>query len=159
ERAEERLAGDDVDVDARLMVVPVLVLERALRALVLRHVVLERRQLRLELAVARLLVVHRVPSFRRLGGGGGRGVLSPELLPARIAAAAASVRLVPERILLVIALVVLFGRPELAGADDLGDDRLVEALRILDLLLRRLGQPLLVRVGSEDGRAVLRTVI
>src|SRR5882762_2016939 len=78
ERAEERLAGHDVHVDPRLMVVPVLVVERRLGGLVLGHLVLPRRQRAAQLGVAWLPEVHRVPSFRatlgaRAPGGGAQG--------------------------------------------------------------------------------------
>src|SRR5262245_33436195 len=61
ERAEEGLAGDDVDVDPGLVVVPELVAERRLGRLALRHLVLLGGELRSQLEVARLPVVcHRV---------------------------------------------------------------------------------------------------
>ena len=54
ERAEERLAGRDVDVDPRLVVVPELVPERRFGRVVLRHFELQRRQLLLQLRHGRL---------------------------------------------------------------------------------------------------------
>jgi len=63
ERREQRLARDYVDVDAGLVVVPVLVVERSLGAFALRHVVLQRREARRELFVGGLLVVHESISF------------------------------------------------------------------------------------------------
>src|ERR1041385_8613929 len=44
EGAEERLARDDVHVDPGLVVVPVLVVERPLGGITLRHLVLQRRE-------------------------------------------------------------------------------------------------------------------
>src|SRR5690606_19973368 len=44
ERGEQRLARDDVDVDAGLVVVPVFVVERPLGAALLRDVVLQGRE-------------------------------------------------------------------------------------------------------------------
>lgn len=43
--AEQHFAGDDVDVDPILVIVPVLVMERRLSSLVLRDVILERGKL------------------------------------------------------------------------------------------------------------------
>src|SRR5579884_157985 len=57
EGAEQRLARDDVYVDARLVVVPVRVLKRPLRGVVLRHLVLQGREGVLELVVRRLLEI------------------------------------------------------------------------------------------------------
>src|SRR5207302_9542314 len=55
ERAEQRLAGHDVDVDPLLVVVPELVVERRLGALVLRDGILFGRQKLLQLRVGGLL--------------------------------------------------------------------------------------------------------
>ena len=55
QRREERLAGDDVHVDPRLVVVPVLVGEGALGPRFLGHIVLEGRQLLSQLRVGWLL--------------------------------------------------------------------------------------------------------
>jgi len=43
-RAEERLAGGDLHIDPFLVIIPVLILERRLGALLPGHVVLDRRQ-------------------------------------------------------------------------------------------------------------------
>src|SRR3569623_1143982 len=53
-RAEQRLAGDDVDVDPRRVVLEVRVVERRLGAAVLGDLVLHQRQLLLELRIGRL---------------------------------------------------------------------------------------------------------
>src|SRR3989454_472900 len=66
ERAEQRLSGDDVHVDAGPVIVPVLVRESPLCPLVLRHVVLQRRERASQLGVAQFLEVHRIPSLRVL---------------------------------------------------------------------------------------------
>ena len=50
ERAEQRLAADDVDVQAGLVVVPKFVAEGRLGGVVLRHFVLERAELRAQLS-------------------------------------------------------------------------------------------------------------
>src|SRR6266498_3490672 len=66
ERREERLARDDIQIDARPVVVPVFVREGALGPLLLRDVVLEGRQLLAELGVRRFLeVAVPAPRFRR----------------------------------------------------------------------------------------------
>src|SRR5688572_28806663 len=69
-RGEERLARHHVDVDALLLVVPVLVAERRLRPLVLSDVVLHPRELRAKLLVAGLL--EHPPLLSRRGGTVGR---------------------------------------------------------------------------------------
>src|SRR5712692_349309 len=75
ERAEERLAGDDVDVDAGPVVVPVLVAEGRLRALVLGHPVLHGGERLLQRGIIGLLEGHGIPSFllRLLRAGSERG--------------------------------------------------------------------------------------
>src|SRR5581483_10878025 len=62
ERAEQWLAGDDVDVDAGLMIVPVLVPERRLGAIVLGDLELHGSELLLQLGLCRFLVVHPTSS-------------------------------------------------------------------------------------------------
>ena len=58
-RAEERLAGGDVDVEAGLVVVPELVVERRLGGVVLRDLVLQRREPLAKLGVGRLFELAR----------------------------------------------------------------------------------------------------
>src|SRR5687767_5175776 len=67
--AEERLAGNDVDIDPGFVVVPVDVPERSLRLFFLRDRILEGCELPLDLAVARLHV--NLPRGRGGGGSGG----------------------------------------------------------------------------------------
>src|SRR2546425_2487984 len=64
ERAEQRLAGHDVYVDPRLMVVPVLIMEWRLGGGVLGYLVLSRRERAAQFRFGRLLEVHWVPPFR-----------------------------------------------------------------------------------------------
>jgi hypothetical protein len=78
-RAEEGLAADHVDVDPCLVVVPVLVAEGGLGALVLGHLVLHVGQPLAQDVVARLRVLAvgvgalPVHGLLLLGGGGDRG--------------------------------------------------------------------------------------
>src|SRR5439155_14443009 len=74
ERAEERLAGGDVDVDARLLAVPEGVVERRLGGLVLGHLVLLLGERLVELRVAGLGIgLHGLVSGRtRLASDDGR---------------------------------------------------------------------------------------
>src|SRR2546426_6206779 len=65
ERGEERLAGHDVHVEPGAMVVPVLVVKRRLRRVVLGDVVLQRRERLPQLRVTRLPEFHRGPSLSR----------------------------------------------------------------------------------------------
>src|SRR5207245_10627785 len=67
ERAEQRLPGPHVHVDAGPMVVPVLVVERWLRRLALGHLVLSLSRRQPERAVARVAVVDAGPYGRRRG--------------------------------------------------------------------------------------------
>src|SRR5437868_5714212 len=52
ERAEKRLAGNDVHVDPGLLIVPVLVTERSFRGVALSDVVLSRREDFLQVRIA-----------------------------------------------------------------------------------------------------------
>src|SRR3989442_5277817 len=86
ERAEQRLAGHDVHVDPRLMVVPVLIMEWRLGGGVLGYLVLSRRERAAQFRFGRLLEVHWVPPFRfalgarALGGASdGEGGGGPQL--------------------------------------------------------------------------------
>src|SRR5262249_23033681 len=93
----------------------------------------------------------RDASVRR---GGAPDVGEPLIAPAGVA-----VEPVPDPILLGVVLVVLLGRPELSGRNDLGHDRPGHLERLRDRLLRRLGEPLLCVVVVEDGGAVLIAVV
>src|SRR3989454_12496616 len=65
ERGEERLAGHDIHVEPGAMVIPVLVVKRRLRRVVLGDVVLQRRERLPPLRVAPLPGFHRGPSLSR----------------------------------------------------------------------------------------------
>ncbi len=56
-----------------------------------------------------------------------RLTFAPQLIEPLVAAAPVPVELVPDRVLHVVVLVVVFCRPELTGLDDLCHDRLVKA--------------------------------
>src|SRR5205814_10329931 len=64
------------------------------------------------------------------------GLCAPQLVQPRIPAAAGAVVLVAQRVLQVVVLVVGLGGVERPGRDDLGDDRILERLALLE---RRLG--------------------
>src|SRR2546428_9653138 len=158
ERAEDRLARDDVDVDAGPVVVPVFVVEGRLGAFLLRHLVLHGVERFPERGIVGLLEGHGIPSFRwhalRLRR---RRLVAPQLLQPRVAAAVPAIELVAHGILLVVALVVLLGRVERGRRHDLGRDRAPEALR--EALLRLLRQAALRVVVVEDRGAVLVAVV
>ena len=59
-------------------------------------------------------------------------VTTPKLTQSSVAAAAVSVELILERVLLIEILVVVLSREERRGADDLGLDRLAEPLRLFE---------------------------
>src|SRR5262245_9415013 len=86
--------------------------------------------------------------MRRRGG-------SPELLEPPVPPAGGAVEAVADRVLPIVVLVVLLGRIERRRGDDLGDDRLLEGLRALELGARGLGRAPLGLVGDENGAAVL----
>src|ERR1017187_8226987 len=87
------------------------------------------------------------------------GRVAPELLQARIPPAARAVEGIADRILLVVALVVVLGLPEGPGLQDLGDDRTLQDAGRLEGSLRGLGRLPLRVVGDEDRGAVLRAVV
>ena len=62
--------------------------------------------------------------------------IAPKLLQAAVATATEPVPLVPERVVQVVVLVIVLGRPEHGGLGDLGDDRQGEAVRLVDAPLR-----------------------
>ena len=140
------------------MVVPVLVLERPFRGLVLRDLILHWRQLLLELGISGLLEVHWAPSFGAdLAHVRAAGVLPPDLLQASVAPASEPVRLIADGVLAVIMLVILLGRIKLARGHDHGRDRLLEPA--LQRAFGLLGQSALRRVAVKDGCVVLRSEV
>src|SRR5436309_3119107 len=158
ERAEDRLARDDVDVDAGPVVVPVLVLKGRLGTLVLRHLVLHGGERLRERRIVGLLEGHGIPSFPRHGLRlRRRRLVAPELLQARVAAAVPAIELVAHGILLVVALMVLLGRVERGRRHDLGRDRAAEALG--ETLLRLLRETALRVVVVEDRGSILVAVV
>src|SRR6266446_3562015 len=62
------------------------------------------------------------------------GRSAPQLLEALVAATVPSVIFVPDRILLVVFLVILLRRVELGGGGDLGHDGVREALGVIEAL-------------------------
>src|SRR5205814_9052695 len=103
-RAEQRLSGHHVHVDARSVVVPVLVVERRLRRLVLGHLVLYLGQRPPQLGVAWLGVVHARAYLRRRGFG------APYFPQAPAAAARHPIHAVPPRTAAIAVLVLGFRR-------------------------------------------------
>src|SRR6266496_4914273 len=91
-----------------------------------------------------------MPSSRRV---------PPQLFQAGIAATSLTVRLIAYRALLVEVLVILLGRIERRGRDDLRHDSPLEARHLFDPPLRLLGGFPLRLVLVEDRRAVLRAVV
>src|SRR4029077_2657493 len=73
ERAKQRLTGHDIHIDPRLVVVPVLVVERRLGGRVLGHLILPRCERAAQVGVARLPELHRIPSFRAALGARAAG--------------------------------------------------------------------------------------
>src|SRR5262249_13463148 len=168
ERAEQRLAGDDIDVNAGVLVVPVLVVKRRLGTLLLRHLELRRRQVLAELRLTWLLVVHLIPSFPlpRRWSGLGCGVRvrgcrrrTPQLRQALVAATVPSIVLVTHRILLVVFLMILLGGIELRGGDDLGYNRTIKPFRRIETLLRRFRRLALGFVVVEDRGTILVAMV
>src|SRR2546427_12396987 len=71
-----------------------------------------------------------------------------------VAATAGAIHPIADRILLGVVLVVLLGRIERAGGQDLRGDIGGEAVQ--DLLPRRAGSPALLRTANEDRGGVVR---
>src|SRR5215203_5478277 len=91
----------------------------------------------------------RTEAMRECGIG-----LPPQLLKARVAAAAPAVIGVFGRVLEVVVLVVVLGDPEVRGRLDRDHDRLLEAAGGGKRRLRGLGQAALLLVMDEDRRPV-----
>jgi hypothetical protein len=72
------------------------------------------------------------------------GRISPQLLEAPVTTAPVAIIPVTNRVFLVAVLVVLLGRIELARLGNLGNDRLLEGLELLQRLLRLQGQQALL---------------
>src|SRR5207248_426081 len=151
ERAEQRLPRYHVHVDAGPVVVPVLVVERRLRRFVLSHLVLQRGQGLPQLDVARLGVVHARSCLRRRGFG------APYFPQAPVTPARHAIHPVPDRILTVIVLVIVFGGVERRRRLDRGSDGPHEAP--LERAPRGGRHAVLHGVAIEDRRVVLWAVI
>src|SRR3990172_4530597 len=82
---------------------------------------------------------------------------APQLLQAGVPTASGAVELVPERVLLVIVLVVLLGRPEFRRGGDLRDDLFLERFVPFEFPQRLVDQATLFLVVIEDGGTVLRS--
>ena len=157
DRGEERFAGDHVHVDARRLEIVVRVVEWALGAVLLRHLVLDRRQLLAELSVARLLKVGiRAASAVGCRGGLAAGLVAPDLLQARVAAAAFAVARVAGGAFQPEVLVVVLGGVERGEGQDGRHHGLVEAR--VDRVHRGAGGGELAGRG-EDGGAVGRALV
>src|SRR2546426_12845011 len=86
-----------------------------------------------------------------------RRLRAPDFLEPPVATAAPAVRLVADRILAVVVLVILLRRVEPARGRDRRDDRLLEAR--LEAALRGVGRPVLRRIAVEHGGVILRPVV
>src|SRR6478752_8946299 len=82
-------------------------------------------------------------------------LLAPEFFEPRIAAASGAVELLAHVVLLVVILVIVLRGPEFGGRGDLGHDRTLERLGLLQLRARLLGQPFLFGREVVDAAAVL----
>src|SRR5205814_9960317 len=80
----------------------------------------------------------------------------PQAVEPRIAAAARDVEAVLQRVLLVVVLVVVLRRVELARGRDRREDRLAERLLLFPLRLGGFGEPFLLFGVIEDLGPVLR---
>src|SRR5882762_1393409 len=141
------------------MVIPELVLEGALGAFVLRHFVLHGRQGLPEIGVTWLWLygIHRVSHLRCRCSWRYTHLprfIAPDLPQPPVAAAPGAIHPITDRILLGVILVVLLGRIEGAGSEDLGRHVAVEAVD--DLLARRAGSPALLGTTHKDRSVVIR---
>ena len=181
ERAEERLARDDVDVDSRARGCPSTRSGTAARCPRPASPGIAARSARgLSSASSGFCESHAgfhpsaagararsapwraaAPATpeRARGCASASGVAPPQTSSAAGRARSSTGRLVPDRILLVVVLVVLLGRIELGRGDDLGHDRLVEALRLPRAPASTPRPPLLLVVVGEDRGAVLAAAV
>src|SRR5467141_3353733 len=141
------------------MIVPELVLEGALGAFVLRHFVLHGRQGLPEIGVTWLWLygIHRVSHLRCRCSCRYTHLprfIAPDLPQPPVAAAPGAIHPITDRILPGVILVVLLGRIERAGGQDLRCDIAVEAVH--DLLSRRAGSPALLGTTNKECRVVIR---
>ena len=137
-----------------MVVVPEVVVERPLGGLVLRDLILQRRERALELGVARLSKLHGIPSFLTRHSG---CVRAPHFAQPPVATAAQAVGLVIRGILPIEVLMTFLRRVERGRRRDQRHDRLPKPP--LEAPLRLLREPLLRRVVVEDRRVVLRPVV
>src|SRR5207302_768122 len=84
---------------------------------------------------------------------------APQLFEPAVAAASRAVEFVAQRVLQIIVLMIILGRPKRRGGHDLGHDRLLETAGFAELGLRDLGETFLLLVVKEDRAAILIAVI
>src|SRR3970040_2545675 len=85
------------------------------------------------------------------------GRTPPQLLEPLVPTAPVPIIPITNRVFLVVVLVVLLGRIELARLGNLGDDRPLEGFGLLQRLLRLQGQQALLLAVVENPGAVLGT--
>ncbi|MNW45144.1 hypothetical protein D3C74_223990 [compost metagenome] len=132
--AEQRLAGDDIDINPFFFVVPVLACKRPLGRVVLRHLVLHRGQPALQF----LWILRAGPvAFQKV-----------------LASGAFAVQLIMARIFLVILLMIFLGRIKRRRRQNRCDDRLVKATALRKLLLRSLCLQTLLLIMVKNRGAI-----
>src|SRR5256885_4537965 len=137
------------------MIVPELVLEGPLGALVLRDFILQRCQRLPEIGVVRfgLHGIHRLSLSRRDRTHTTR-LVAPDRPQPPVAAAPGAIHPIASWIFLRVILVVLLRWIERTGREDHGRHVAVEAID--DLLARSAGGPALLRATNKDRGVVIR---
>src|SRR5438105_1244078 len=104
------------------MIVPILVLEGTLGGLVLSHLILQRCQRAPQIGIAGLCFQGISPHLMIHARGAGRYAarfVTPDGLEPAVASASGAIHPVADRVLLGVVLMVLLGRIERAGREDL----------------------------------------
>ena len=99
--AEQRFAGDNINIDTLLVIVPVFILKGRLGAFLLGYFILQRRK--------PLFKFMFTPLF---------AVFAPDLVEISVAPGTRAVKFITQRVILIIVLVIFFGRVKCLGRLD-----------------------------------------
>ena len=83
------------------------------------------------------------------------GCITPQLLQPLVTTAPVTVEFVPDRVILVIVLVVILGGVELCGLYNLGYNGTFERFALFQLRLRLQREPVLFPIMIKDGAPIL----
>src|SRR3989338_5515572 len=149
--AKKRFAGNDVYVNAFLLIIPIGIVKGLFSRGVAGHLVLQCRQFSLELFGGGN-IAQRPRIFLA-------GIVGPGFLQERLASRAILILIIMLRVCFLVILVIAFRGVEVAGRQNFGDNLFFEPAGIGQRFFRFFRQLLLLRVMIENGRAVLRPAI